>query len=245
MKLILNDNKYLKEPILVISDLVNEATFKIDKDKIELIAMDPANVSMVIFKLLSSAFTEYNVSKPVEISLNLDTLKQILRRAKPEDVITLELVDNRLKIEFKSDTTRVFNLSLINLEDKPQKIPDLKFPLKIETSTILFDEAIEDSDIVSDSVAFIADAEKFTIEAIGTLTTSKVDLVKSNETLIQTDSKYKSKYSLEYLKKMIKASKLADKVTIQFSKDYPLKIDYKVLDKLGLTFILAPRVSND
>ena len=44
---------------------------------------------------------------------------------------------------------------------------------------------------------------------------------------------------------MIKASKLADKVTIQFSKDYPLKIDYKVLDKLGLTFILAPRVSND
>ena len=57
MKLTLNENKYLKEPILVISELVNEATFKIDKDKIELVAMDPGNVAMVIFKLLSTAFT--------------------------------------------------------------------------------------------------------------------------------------------------------------------------------------------
>ena len=69
--------------------------------------------------------------------------------------------------------------------------------------------------------------------------------MKSNETLIETSGKFKAKYSLEYLKKIIKASKLTDKVMIQFSKDYPLKVDYKVIDKLGLTFILAPRVSND
>ena len=245
MKLTLNDIQYLKEPILVISDLVNEATFKVDKDKIELIAMDPANVAMVVFRLLSTAFSEYNVNDKEELSLNLDSLKQILRRAKPEDILTLELIDNKLKIELKSDSTRVFHLSLLNLEDKPQKIPDLKFPLKIETNTLLFDEAIGDSDIVSDSVAFLVEPEKFTIEAIGTLTTSKVDLMKSNETLIETNGKFKAKYSLEYLKKIIKASKLTDKVMIQFSKDYPLKVDYKVIDKLGLTFILAPRVSND
>ena len=245
MKLTLNDIQYLKEPILVISDLVNEATFKVDKDKIELIAMDPANVAMVIFRLLSTAFSEYNVDDQEELSLNLDSLKQILRRAKPEDILTLELINNKLKIELKSDSTRIFHLSLLNLDDKPQKIPDLKFPLKIETSTILFDEAIGDSDIVSDSVSFLVEPEKFSIEASGTLTNSKVDLMKSNETLIETNGKFKAKYSLEYLKKIIKASKLTDKVMIQFSKDYPLKVDYKVIDKLGLTFILAPRVAND
>ncbi len=130
MKLILNETKYLKEPIMIISELVNEATFRIDKDKIELIAMDPANVSMVIFKLLSSAFLEYDVKEPLEISLNLDNLKQVLRRANPNDTITLELQDNKLKIELKSDTKRTFNLSLLNLEEKQQRVPDLKFPLK-------------------------------------------------------------------------------------------------------------------
>ena len=109
MKLTLNDIQYLKEPILVISDLVNEATFKVDKDKIELIAMDPANVAMVVFRLLSTAFSEYNIDDQEELSLNLDSLKQILRRAKPEDILTLELVDNKLKIELKSDSTRIFH----------------------------------------------------------------------------------------------------------------------------------------
>ena len=44
---------------------------------------------------------------------------------------------------------------------------------------------------------------------------------------------------------MISGSKLADKVSLQFNTDYPLKIQYTVLDKLSMSFILAPRVDND
>ena len=245
MKLTLKDTKYLKEPILIISELVNEATFKVDKDKIELIAMDPANVAMVIFKLLSSAFLEYDVKEPVDLTVNLDNFKQVLRRTNSEDVITLELLNNKLKIELKSNSTRIFNLSLINSESTTKKVPDLKFPLKIEVPTLLFDQAIEDTDIVSDSVSFIADKDKFTIEALGSLTTAKVDLMNDDKTRIQTSEKVSSRYSIEYLKKMIKTSKLSDEVVIQFNKDYPLKLSYKILDKMLMEFILAPRVQND
>ncbi len=41
------------------------------------------------------------------------------------------------------------------------------------------------------------------------------------------------------------ASKLSDNVVIQFNKDYPLRLDYTVVDKVQLRFILAPRVEND
>ena len=54
MKLVLAEPRYFKESIAIISDLVTEAKFKATKDGLELIAMDPANVAMVIFKLLSS-----------------------------------------------------------------------------------------------------------------------------------------------------------------------------------------------
>ena len=63
MKLTLSEPKFLKDSISIISDLVTEATFKITKDAIELVAMDPANVAMVIFKLLSSSFVEYDVKE--------------------------------------------------------------------------------------------------------------------------------------------------------------------------------------
>ena len=57
--------------------------------------------------------------------------------------------------------------------------------------------------------------------------------------------KVRAKYSIEYLKKMINGSKIADEMTIRFNKDYPLKLEYKALDKVMLSFILAPRVEND
>ena len=44
---------------------------------------------------------------------------------------------------------------------------------------------------------------------------------------------------------MVNGSKLADQVDIYFNQDYPLKLEYKVIDKVLLAFILAPRVEND
>ena len=91
MKLTLAEPKYLKDSISIISELVTEGRFKITSDAIELVAMDPANVAMVIFKLLSSTFTEYELKEPVDIAINLNNLKQFLRRAKQNDILTLEL----------------------------------------------------------------------------------------------------------------------------------------------------------
>lgn len=248
MKLTLAEPKYLKDSISIISDLVNEARFKVNKDAIELVAMDPANVAMVVFKLLSSAFTEYNVKDDVEIAINLSNLKQILRRANPNDMLTLELgEDNKLKVELKGNTTRTFNLPIIELEDKEQKVPELKFPVSITTTSTILSEAIEDVDIVAESVTFMADTDKFSVNAEGDLSQANIDVKGGDSTKIiaEGSEKVKAKYSIEYLKKMMGGSKLADNVVINFNKDYPLKLDYKTVDKVMLSFILAPRVENE
>src|SRR3989338_7846449 len=100
MKLTLAEPAYLKESISIISDLVNEARFKINNNAIELVAMDPANVAMVVFKLLSSTFTEYDVKEDIEIAINISNLKQILRRTTSNDVLILEVSpENKLVIK--------------------------------------------------------------------------------------------------------------------------------------------------
>ncbi|MBI2557865.1 proliferating cell nuclear antigen (pcna) [Candidatus Woesearchaeota archaeon] len=248
MRLTLAEPSYLKESISIISDLVNEARFKITPNAIELVAMDPANVAMVVFKLLSSSFTEYDVKNDIEIGINLSNLKQVLRRASQKDMLTIEVdADNRLKITLKSSTTRTFNLPIIDLEEKEQKVPDLKFPITIKTSSSILNEAIADVDVVGESVAFIAEPKKFTLQAEGDLNQAKIEIKEDDSTKVNTnsDEKIKAKYSIEYLKKMINGSKLSDDVVIQFNKDYPLKLEYKSVDKVMLSFILAPRVEND
>lgn len=245
MKLALAEPKYLKDSIAIISDLVNEARLKIGKDAIELVAMDPANVAMVIFKLLSSAFTEYKVEKPVEIGVNLNNMKQILRRVKPSDMLILEVAGNKLKIQLKSESTRTFNLPLIDIEEKEQKIPELSFATSIETSSSMLNDAIEDVDIVAESVSFVAEPKLFSLQATGDLSNASIEIKKDDTTKIKAKEKVRAKYSVEYLKKMIQGSKLADKVSIQFNKDYPLKLDYHTVDRVMLSFILAPRVESE
>lgn len=247
MKLTLAEPKFLKDSISIISDLVNEGRFKITTSSIELVAMDPANVAMVIFKLLSSAFVEYDVKKEVELSINLNNLKQVLKRAKPTDTLSLEVAESKLKVTLKSGTVRTFYIPIIEMEEKEQKVPNLTFPITIKTSSSVLTEAIEDADIVAESLSFSVEASTFIVEAEGDLSKAKIEIKEGDDTKITVEGKenIRAKYSIEYLKKMIGASKLANEVTIQFSKDYPLKLEFKVVDKLMMSFILAPRVDND
>lgn len=247
MKLTLAEPKYLKDSISIISELVNEGSFKITPDAIELVAMDPANVAMVIFKLLSSAFAEYDVEQTTEIAINLNNLKQILRRAGSTDTLTLETEENKLKITLRGTTKRTFSLPIINVESKEQRVPELSFGTSIKAPSHMLNEAIEDVDIVGESVSFSAETGKFTVSAEGDLSKAHIEIKHDENTTVNMHEPglLRAKYSIEYLKKMIAGSKLSGEVLIQFNKDYPLRLDYKDIDKVSLSFILAPRVEND
>ncbi|MEM3122316.1 MAG: proliferating cell nuclear antigen (pcna) [Candidatus Pacearchaeota archaeon] len=245
MKLTLQDAKYFKDSISIMSDLVTEARFKISKNGVESVAMDPANVAMVILKILPSAFVEYNIKEAEELCLNLANLRQVLKRSKPDDVLTLEIDEGKLKITLKSKSTRTFYLPLLDTEEKEQRVPELKFATKVECPSNVLAESIEDADIVGESVSLIAEAKKFTIEAEGDLSKAKIEIKEDEGAKIVVGEKVKSKYSIEYLKKMINGGKLAENVTIRFDKDYPLQLDFKETDKISMSFILAPRVEND
>ncbi|MDP3919168.1 MAG: proliferating cell nuclear antigen (pcna) [Nanoarchaeota archaeon] len=247
MKLTLSEPRLLKESINIISELVNEVTLKINKDQIEVIAIDPASVAMVEYKLLSSAFIEYDVSEPQELAINLNHLKQVLKRSKPTDTITLALEGdkNRLKILLKGESSKTFNIPLINIDESDQQLPNLNFTSKVTLSSAKFDEAVEDMGVISESLSLNVFPDKFIVKAESSMKDAHIEMPATEETVVILDGDaLSSKYSIEYLKKISKGSKLADTVSLEFGNNYPLRIEYKLLDKLRLSFILAPRVSN-
>lgn len=246
MKLTLAEPKYLKESISIISEIVAEGRFKITGNSIELVATDPANVCIIIFKLLSSTFVEYKLDKDIEIKLNLIFLKQILRHLNPNDMLTLEFDETQqLRIILKSKSVRTFNLPIIELDEKQQKVPELKFPVSVTLPPAMLSSAIAVAEIFAESLSFSIEQEKFVIQAEGDLSNAKIEM--KEDTLIELSAgseKVMAEYSIEYLKKMIN-SKLANEVTVRFNKNYPLKLEYNVVNKMFLGFILAPRVEND
>ncbi|MCX8000616.1 MAG: hypothetical protein N3A69_16980, partial [Leptospiraceae bacterium] len=106
---------------------------------------------------------------------------------------------------------------------------------------------IEDAEVVSDSVLFEASREKFSMIAEGDISSAQLELEKGNEALleIKADGTVRARYPLDYLKKMVKAAKIADSVTLEWGQDYPIKLSFKLENKLSLSFVLAPRVMEE
>ncbi|UCD21097.1 MAG: proliferating cell nuclear antigen (pcna) [archaeon] len=243
MLLKLDTPKILTDIVSLISELVLEVNAKITKDGFYISAVDPANVALVSLKIPTKTFSKFEVDKEEVLGLNLEDFKQVLRRVPISASLSLEREDNSLKVHIEDKAKRTFRLALINVEGEEKKVSNFNFDSLVGIDSLNFLDIVNDAAIVADSCSFNVDPNTFVIEAKGTLHSSKTEF-SSDEVKIQTEKVSKAKYSLDYLVKFAKASKLADRVNVLYSNEYPARFEFKT-DNFELSFILAPRGEED
>jgi len=232
--------KLLSDAISIVSDLVTEVRIKLLEEGMSIVAVDPANVAMIVFKIPKESFVEYVAGNAVW-GINLDDFKRILKRAGASASLQFEQEDNQLKISIFDKVKRDFVLSLIEVESEDKDEPSLEFSAKVSLDSKDFSQVVEDCAIVADSCAFVVAEDAFSINGSGSLNSAKAAF-SSDE--VEVSGVGRSKYSLEYLMKFIKAAKLTDKVSVKFGDEYPLRLDFAG-ERMGLGFVLAPRSEND
>ena len=238
MKITLEKAGVFIDAINIISELVSEIRMKFNADGLKIVAIDPTNAAMLLFKLPATAFTHYEVGQEEAIGISLDDFKQVLRRGKQES-LSLETKEDKLYVYF-GEAKKNFVLSLMDIEGEERKEPELKFNVNLKIDASKFQEAIEDCSVVSDSILFSLGEKGFILDSKSSLHSASVRLLSEG-----FSDAIKSRYSLDYLQKMAKAARLSDEVRIQFSNDYPLRLYYLTPEKAELSFILAPRVETD
>jgi len=250
MILKLDEPRLLGDAIGVVSEVVSEVRIKLLEDGLSIVAVDPANVALVIFKLPKESFSQYdagpigNESNGVGSEtwgVNLGDLKKILKRASGSASVVFEEKEGKLQITIYDKIKRVFSLALIEVSSEDKEIPELNFGARVEMSSDDFAQAVEDAGIVADSCSLIVSDGKFVVEGSGNLNSARAEFSGENVELFGVG---RSKYSLEYLAKFIKATKISGRVVVNLSDDYPLKLDFPG-ERMGIGFVLAPRVEND
>jgi len=247
-KATISDINLLRDSISTIAEIIDEGIFKIDKKGIGLIAADRAMVAVVDFKILSPAFDNYDVDKEQAIGLNIGNLLSVIKRAGAGDKISLSLKDAKLEIVIENSSKRRFVIPLIDLsQEEVPPIEQLEFTARVEIKPEIIESGIADAEVVADSVLFEASSAKFSMKAEGDISFTQLELEKGNESLVElkSDKETKARYPLDYLKKMIKAAKIADSVSLEWGQDYPMKLGFKSMNKVSLTMILAPRVMEE
>lgn len=248
-KAVISNVDLLKDSISTVGELIDEGIFKADKNGLSLMAADRAMVAVVQFRIPPNVFDEFKIEdESKNIPINITNFVSIIKRAKPDDRIFLELKDNKLEIIMKSDSIRKFTLPLIDIQaEELPSIDQLEFKTKVKIISEILKNGIEDAEVVSDSVVFEIKKDTFLMRASGDISSTELVLEKGDQSLLELQGPdgTRARYPLDYLKKMIKAYKLADEVTLMWSKDYPMKMTFKDTDKLELNFVLAPRVQEE
>lgn len=246
-KATLSDVDLLRNSIPIIAEIIDEANFTVDKNGISMLAPDRTMVSVVDFRLLSSAFDEFKVEGSVSLGLNMSNLTSVLKRLKSGDKLTLSYDGKKLIIRVAGRSTRTFEIPLIDVKLEKPPIEQLAFNVKVHLDSSILEEGIADAEIIGDSVFFESDGKIFSAFAKGDISSARLEVKKGDEGLIdlQATEHVRAQYPLDYLKKMVKAGRLSPQAILEFGKDYPMRLDFRIIDKLQMTFILAPRVSEE
>lgn len=241
----------LKDAISAVYEIVKEdVSFRLTKDGLYLSAMDAANVSMVTFRLLVTAFSDYKLSEEKTIGVDMERLMQVVKQTGSSDAMTLKLGEDSasLSIVLKGASTRRFSIPLLDNPSEGRKPPTINFEATIVVKSDVLSQAVSDAEVFSDSVLFIADAKSFSMEASGETGKSATELEKgSDDALVEitATSPAKARYAVDYLKKIVKGGKLSETAKLQFKSDFPVQIEYLVTDKLQLKYVLAPRIESE
>ena len=241
MQLKLENTKILTDLVSIISELVTEVRLKVTKEGLKLTAIDPANVAMVYFKMPADLFVQFDLPKDEVLGINLENLKAVLRRCKPGSSLTLEKTDNALKLGIHDRVKRDFTLALLDIESEEKEMPHWEFKSVVKMDSDAFAEVIEDCLVVSDACTFFAEPTKFIVEAHG-LNSARAEF-SSDEIELYSDTS-KARFSLEYLNKFVKGTKVSNRVTLSFSDNHPMRIDFPT-GNVMLSFVLAPRIEQD
>ncbi len=239
--------KLLRDMFQAIAILVDEATFNLNPEDIQLRAMDPSRVAMIDFQWPKTIFDEYECDQPQKMCINITELLKLLRRTGKDETVELSLNPEtaRLQIAITGRYTRTFNMPTLEPQEEEVPTPKITFKVEAKITTDGLRQAIEDAQLVSDHVRIEADTEKLTLQATGDLMGATIELKKGSDALLdlQTQEPAKATFSLSYLAEIIKAASATSEIaTLQFANDMPIRIDFQQPKEGKLTFYLAPRI---
>lgn len=229
-----------------IGNLVDEGQFKAKKDGLSFIAMDPSQISMVIFSMPKSIFSEYQTENEV-IGLDIDYFRKVLKRGKSDEKLILETQENRLIVTFESEKRKkTFKIPLLDITEGVSKEPSIEYNNSIKLTADALNDIINDAKLISSHIRLILTRDGLGAEVKSENGELKVHIEQTDNAVseLNAESGARASFPLQYLEDILKAAKGSDVVSMYLETDRPLKLEYSVEGAVA-KYYLAPRMETE
>jgi proliferating cell nuclear antigen len=245
-----------------IMTIIDEALFDAGPQGITFRSMDPSHIALIDINWPSSAFEKYHCDSTIKFGVRIDEFSKIIKRANANDSIEIGVVldNSSLNIKTQGDGyLRNYKMRLIESTGNTSPLPQMTFDSKIVIGIETLDKILSDVGAIS---------EKITIDSSSGISTNKKTVIFSGDsdrgearvTMDADDDKSKvelleeitvkenskSTYNIDFISKIIRAigHQSSNLVTIEYSSNKPLRLEFLLSGMVKLQFYLAPRVQD-
>ncbi len=242
------DAKTFKTMVDSLSKILDEASFKITRDGVSVVGMDPARVALIRVEIPYESFLELEVSEDrdsVEAGFNMDVLKDMLKRGKKGDVVEFRVADDKILVVVEGKVLKRYLVP--NLEVVSEAPEEVKLEHDVEAVVLgdVLKKALRDAEVVGDVVEFEADEERLVIRGRGE-GRARAETILTRETTalidLQVKRPAKSLYDIQYLKNVVALTGIAEAVEVKFSSEKPLELVFRSPEGSRIMYLLAPSV---
>lgn len=226
--------------------------------------MDPSHIALIDINWPSSAFEKYHCDSTIKFGVRIDEFSKIIKRANTNDSIEIGVVSDNSSLNIKTTGggyLRNYKMRLIETTGNRSPLPQMIFDSKIVIGIATLDKILSDVGAIS---------EKITIDSSGISTNKKtvifsgdsdrgearvtmdVDDDNNNKSKVElleeitVKENSKSTYNIDFISKIIRAigHQSSNLVTMEYSSNKPLRLEFLLSGVVKLQFYLAPRVQD-
>ena len=242
MKFEISNNKIIRDSLETVCIIIDELCFEADSEGIRLRALDKSHISFIDMEWKSILFDTYQCSEPCSFTVDASELLKIIKRIKPDDVLSLGLDEGNLILKYNGDSTRTFKLRLIDVEYETPTPPTVEYPVTLQIPVDVFNDAIVDAELYGEKISLSVDNDYFITSADGEFGVNHNRYLHGES----IGDYVKSTYSIPKIKEMLKAKGLSHEVRLGLGNDLPLTLEYhSPTNDYKLGFLLAPRIETD
>ena len=242
MKFELSNNKIFKDCFLTVGRIIDEIIIEADNDGLRCKALDKSHITFVNLEMDYDFFDSFECSTPEKLILDSNELMKILKRLKPSDRLICESDTSNFRLKYDGDSSRIFNLRLIDTDYDSPTPPSITHPVSVELPVDLLNDFLDDILLFDENIRFIVDQDYLHVECNGDTGDAECKYIHG----LNVDDVYKSSFSIKSLKEMVGAKSLSKDCTLCLGNELPLmlRLESSVGD-CRLEFLLAPRISDE
>jgi proliferating cell nuclear antigen len=259
---ITKDSEIWKSVSSAIMTIIDEALFDAGPEGITFRSMDPSHIALIDINWPSSAFEQYHCSSTMKFGVRIDEFSKIIKRANSNDSIEIGIQDNNsLNVKTSgSGYLRNYKMKLIeSTGNSSSPLPQMTFNSKIVMRIAALDKILNDVGVISEKITidtsnnsisnnktaiFSGDSDRGEVKVTMDANDDKSNIESIEEITVKENSK--SVYSIDYISKIIRAigHQLSNLVTIEYSSNKPLRLEFLLTSMVRIQFYLAPRVQD-